>query len=80
MAALIVLVPALLEKINCKNYIISTNGSTFKHPKADTMSRIIKISGPGTRLIFNYKSSINEIWDLNFLKTTHNYDAIYPRD
>ena len=70
--------PELLEKINCSHYIISTNGSTFKHPKADTISRILKTSGAGTRLIFNYKSSINEVWDLNFLKNTHNYDTIYP--
>ncbi|NMH87646.1 ComEC/Rec2 family competence protein [Flavivirga algicola] len=70
--------PELLEKINCSNYIISTNGSTFKHPKADTISRIIKTSRAGTRLIFNYKSSINEVWGVNSLKSTHNYEAVYP--
>ncbi|GAA3647208.1 ComEC/Rec2 family competence protein [Flavivirga jejuensis] len=70
--------PELLEKIKCSNYIISTNGSTFKHPKADTISRIIKTSGAGTQLLFNYKSSTNEIWGLNSLKNAHNYDAIYP--
>ncbi len=70
--------PELLEKINCSNYIISTNGSTFKHPKADTISRIIKTSGAGTRLIFNYKSSINEVWGINVLKNAHNYETVYP--
>ncbi|WP_299887068.1 MBL fold metallo-hydrolase [uncultured Lacinutrix sp.] len=68
----------LLEKLNCRNYVISTSGSTFHHPKADTISRIIKSSGDGAHLIFNYKSDINEIWDLNILKTQHNYTTTYP--
>jgi len=72
--------PELLAKINCKNYIISTNGSRFKHPKADTMSRIIKSGDLNTHLIFNYKSDINEVWDNSSLKNTHNYSTTYPND
>lgn len=72
--------PELLEKINCKNYIISTNGSTFKHPKADTISRIIKSTDENAHLIFNYKSSINDVWDLIGLKQKHKYTTAYPKD
>lgn len=72
--------PELLAKINCKTYIISTNGSRFKHPKADTMSRLIKLGGPDVHLIFNYKTDRNEIWDTPTLKTDHNYTTTYPND
>ena len=70
--------PELLKKLNCKNYMISTNGSRFKHPKADAISRIIKSTDEQAHLIFNYKSDINEIWDLDLLKEEHNYTTTYP--
>lgn len=72
--------PELLEKLNCKKYIISTSGSTFHHPKSDTISRIIKSADPDAHLIFNYKSDINEIWNLNGLKQKHKYTTAYPKE
>ncbi|SEK51574.1 hypothetical protein SAMN04487910_0705 [Aquimarina amphilecti] len=68
----------LLDKVNCKNFVISTNGRIYKHPKKVTIARILKSSGENTRLIFNYKSKINEIWDENYLKNKYNYTTIFP--
>lgn len=70
--------PKLLEKINCKKYVISTNGSRFKHPKQDTIARIIKKAGPGTQLFFNYKTKFNDVWDIQSLKDSHGYNTVYP--
>ena len=70
--------PELLDKLNCKKYIISTNGSTFKHPKSDTISRIIKSAGEHTHLIFNYKSDINKVWNSSSLKEQYGYTTTYP--
>ncbi len=69
----------LLDKVDCKNFVISTNGSIFKHPKAVTISRIIK-STENANLIFNYKSAVNKIWALPSLINEFNYTAVYPEE
>jgi metal-dependent hydrolase (beta-lactamase superfamily II) len=70
--------PELLEKVNCSNYIISTNGSIYHHPAEVTMARLVKFKGHGSNLYFNYKTKYNEIWDDEELKEVYNYSVIYP--
>ncbi|WP_299252574.1 hypothetical protein [uncultured Aquimarina sp.] len=70
--------PELLDKVNCKNFVISTNGRIYKHPKEVTIARILKSSGANVQLIFNYKSKINKIWDESFMKNRYNYTTMYP--
>ncbi len=70
--------PELLNKVNCKNFVISTNGRIYKHPKKVTIARILKSAGANTQLIFNYKSNINKIWDEEFIKNKYNYTTMYP--
>ena len=70
----------LIEKINCPLYVFSTNGSIFKHPDQETVSRVIVAGGGQPKLVFNYRSPRNEIWDLAFLKGKYGYQAAYPAD
>ena len=70
----------LIEKLNCKRYAITTNGSNFDHPDHETIARILVASGEGNELLFNYKSTDNEIWDHATLKDDHKYTAVYPSD
>jgi len=70
--------PELIEKLNCKRYAISTNGSIYHHPSQTTVARIIKSKGPGTVLIFNYRTKHNECWDNDILKMKHKYETVYP--
>lgn len=72
--------PDLIKKLDCKRFAISTNGSIFKHPAQVTVSRIIKLKGEGTELIFNYRSVYNRCWDITSLKDKYKYTAIYPAD
>ncbi len=67
----------LLQQLACRNYLVSTNGSVFKHPDDAAIARIIKRAAPA-RLFFNYRSEFNEKWDDAKLKRQGNYEAFYP--
>lgn len=68
----------LVERVDCSRFVFSTNGSLFKHPHGEAVSRVIKGAGEGAELIFNYKSPRNEVWDLTTLKRRHGYRTRYP--
>lgn len=71
--------PDLIKKLDCKRFVISTNGSIFKHPAQVTVARVVHLKkGEGTELIFNYKSDYNKCWNLNSLKDDYGYTTIYP--
>jgi len=67
----------LLQKIACRNYLVSTNGSVFKHPDEAAIARIVKHAAPA-RLFFNYRSEFNREWDDADRKRQWNYEAVYP--
>jgi beta-lactamase superfamily II metal-dependent hydrolase len=70
--------PELIEKLDCKRFVISTNGSIFKHPAQVTVARVIHLKGEGTELIFNYKSDYNKCWNISSLKENYGYSTVYP--
>lgn len=67
---------SLLQKLNCRSYLISTNGKIFHHPDAEAVARIIKYGGPNARLYFNYDTDKTRIWDDPALKRTHRYEVL----
>jgi beta-lactamase superfamily II metal-dependent hydrolase len=69
----------LLDLIDCKNYLVSTNGSYFQHPRAASMARILKFGGKKKKLHFNYKSSFTKIWDTPSFKSDFNYETNFPK-
>lgn len=71
----------LLALIDCPRFLISTNGSRFRHPDAEAMQRIIARSPhqPPT-LCFNYDSKTTRPWASAELQKQLNYRAEYnPR-
>ena len=70
--------PELLQKLDCKQWVVSTNGSIFKHPKEVTIARVLDAVGDGCHLIFNYRSKYNKIWDHHYLKAKYQYMTSYP--
>jgi len=70
--------PQLLEKIECKKFAISTNGSISHHPARVTVARVIKLAGEGTELLFNYRTEYNDCWDNEILKMEYSYSTTYP--
>jgi len=70
----------LLKLIECPAYLISTNGSYFKHPDCETMARIIKYGGDNPTIVFNYRSEETEVWDNEQWQNDHGYSVIYPAE
>jgi hypothetical protein len=70
----------LLEKIDCKRYLFSTNSTGHqKHPDKEAVARVIKFGGPEVELIFNYRTKVNLIWEQRHLMERYNYSVSYPK-
>jgi hypothetical protein len=70
----------LLEKLDCRNYLVSTNGKKFEHPDAEAIARIVGHGGPSPAIHFNYRSDYSGFWDDEDLGQGIDYQAIYPGD
>ena len=68
----------LLELVDCPRYLISTNGSYFKHPKAVAMARLIKFNGKNSTLYFNYKNDLTKVWNTEPFKKKYGYQVVFP--
>lgn len=69
----------LLEAVDSKRIVFSTNGKRFGHPDREAVARVIRRykDSEGTELIFNYDTPINGIWRDKGLQRDWNYTAIY---
>jgi beta-lactamase superfamily II metal-dependent hydrolase len=70
----------LLALVDCRNYLVSTNGKTFKHPDSEAIGRVIEFGGDRPRLLFNYESAYSGIWKPAELQSKHSYEAVYPQE
>ena len=70
----------LLTLIKCENYLVSSNGSYFKHPEDVAMARLIKHGTTGSVLNFNYKTEFNDFWKNNQWETQYHYSTNYPKE
>jgi hypothetical protein len=70
----------LLETLDCKMYIFSTNGSHFQHPDREAVARVIMFGGDNPTLAFNYRSAYTTIWDSKTLKEKYKYAAEFPKN
>jgi beta-lactamase superfamily II metal-dependent hydrolase len=67
-----------LQALDCKAYLFSSNGAYFRHPDQAAVARVIKWGGVEPRLVFNYRSKYNSIWDSKPLRDQHGYTARFP--
>jgi beta-lactamase superfamily II metal-dependent hydrolase len=67
----------LLDLLDCKRYLISTNGKRHGHPDPVAMARILKYGGPQKELVFNYRSRA-AFWNLDGWKDTYQYSVSQP--
>ena len=76
----------LLSALDCHRFLISTNGSRFKHPDDEAIARLVGGPWRGSDpsgddevvLEFNYRTEFNEGWDEASLRDQWNYRARYP--
>jgi hypothetical protein len=70
--------PALLDKLECDRFIVSSNGESFGHPNPETIARII--ATPGRTLGFNYVTGYTRVWDDAKAKKRFRYAVEYPEE
>ena len=78
---------ALLSVLDCRRFLISTDGSRFRHPDREAIARLVGGSwrpDPGgdqpVDVLFNYRTKVNQKWDDAQLRQTWNYVPIYPEE
>jgi beta-lactamase superfamily II metal-dependent hydrolase len=72
------LTPALLDRIRCSRFLISSNGTKFGHPDPQSIAWILKKASVPTELFFNYATDYTRPWGDPELQTKHHYKAIFP--
>jgi len=70
--------PDLLKMVACRDFLISTNGSSYHHPHGETMARVI-LSQDKPRLHFNYLSDETKVWAGRALQRDFSYEAHHPK-
>ena len=68
----------LMEKIDCKQLLVSSNGKYHEHPDGECIAKLLKNNGPDLAFYFNYKTSFTEWWDDEKLKETYGYETHFP--
>lgn len=72
---------ALLDLLDCRRFLISTNGARHSHPDQEAIARIVyhNYQNPEpTELYFNYESPQNSVWADDDLRQEWNYLTHYP--
>jgi hypothetical protein len=70
----------LVELVECRRWLVSTNGNIFCHPDREAIARVIKYSAERPTLLFNYRTRFNEVWDRPDLREKYRYAAQYPAE
>ena len=72
---------ALLGKIKCKNYLVSTSGAKFSHPHARAVELLLEQHSHRARprLNFNYLTQTTEFWCNDIDQKERRYHADYPK-
>jgi hypothetical protein len=68
----------LLQLLDCRRYLLSSNGEYFQHPDRQAVARVIKYGGARPELHFNYRSEFNRVWEGADLQQKYGYSARYP--
>lgn len=70
----------LVRAVDCRHWIVSTNGKLFRHPDREAISRIALFGGPDKVIHFNYLTRFNEEWKARLLARRYGFKAMYPPD
>lgn len=70
--------PSLLGKLHCERFVVSSDGTYFRHPDAEALARVICLGAPEITLLFNYRSTLTVPWSDPELKQKYRYRTVYP--
>lgn len=67
----------LVNRVDCKTWLVSTDGSLFNHPDDEALHTVVRCV-PGARLVFNYRSARTASWGDAAMRSAHGHEAFYP--
>lgn len=67
----------VMERLDCKHFLVSSSGRRFNHPDDDAIARVI-FHSDNPVLHFNYRSKDNKDWDRANWKKKLQYQTEYP--
>ncbi|MEA3217747.1 MAG: hypothetical protein QOJ19_3903 [Acidimicrobiia bacterium] len=72
----------LLQLVDCRRYLVSTNGAYFNHPDPAAIARVIVAGGEAPEVHFNYHSPRSAMWDdpAHVGGGRHPYTPVYPTE
>jgi hypothetical protein len=70
---------ALLELVEAREYLFSSNGKQTRHPHLESVARVLH-SEKRPRLWFNYLTSFNEVWTKPEVVARFGYEERHPED
>jgi hypothetical protein len=68
---------ALVQAVDCPLWVFSSDGTTFRHPDAVAVSRVVGDSGPEPHLVFNVPSTFNQWWERPEWQELFGYSTTY---
>lgn len=73
----------MLEKVRCRNYLVSTDGTIYDHPHGESLARVVMSGSAAGKpsLYFNYETDETKPWGKKELYNgAHKYTPVYPDD
>lgn len=70
----------LMNKIETKQILVSSDGKRYHHPDKECIAKLIKHNGPDLNFFFNYKTIHNEMWEKKELQTKYQFSSTFPAD
>jgi len=67
----------LVQAVDCPLWVFSSDGTTFRHPDAIAVSRVVRDSGPAPHLVFNVPSTFNQWWERAEWQDLFGYTTTY---
>lgn len=68
---------ALVEAVDCRDWLVSTDGTRHYHPSAAAIARVLRYGSSSPRLHFNVRSEFNAWWDDANWRTQFGYETRY---
>ncbi len=70
----------LLDVVDCRRFLVPTDGSRFFHPHREAIARVVTWGGDKPELCFNYTSELNGLWASELLQEKFGYTTRYPEE
>lgn len=70
----------LLSAVDCRDFLVSTDGTKFDHPDEIAIARIVTSRIDGVRLLFNYRQPRTAVWEQRIgSDPRHPFECVFPQ-